>query len=231
MSDSNELDKAMAEALEAVERRQKDSDGQPSDSTPSAPATPETPAPPNDDPGAQAADADSGALTDALVKQAETRDQLVRMAADFDNFRKRSRKELEEARRFGIEILLRDVLPVIDNLQRALEASGAEDSALSSGVKMVHKQFEQVLAKHGVESFTSVGSSFDPELHEALSQQPTNDQPAGTIVHEMERGYRIHERLLRPAKVAVAMPPAEATPESENAADAEPETGDDRKPS
>jgi molecular chaperone GrpE len=134
----------------------------------------------------------------------ETHERLLRTAAEFDNFKKRATKEKEDAQKFGTERLLKDFLPVMDNLERALDH--AEQSNLSQvveGVKLVQKLFESTLAKHGVIGFSAVGKAFDPTVHEALMNQES-DAPVGTVVSEMAKGYKLHERLVRPAAVVVA---------------------------
>jgi molecular chaperone GrpE len=134
----------------------------------------------------------------------ETHERLLRTAAEFDNFKKRAIKEKEDAQKFGTERLLKDFLPVMDNLERALDH--AEQSNLSQvveGVKLVQKLFESTLSKHGVIGFSAVGKQFDPTVHEALMNQES-DAPAGTVVSEMAKGYKLHERLVRPAAVVVA---------------------------
>jgi molecular chaperone GrpE len=136
----------------------------------------------------------------------DTHDRLLRTAAEFDNFRKRAVKEKEDVQRFGIERLLKDFLPVMDNLERALDHAEQHDSRqVIEGVRLVQKLFENTLAKHGVVAFSALGKPFDPGLHEALMQQDS-DEPAGTVVSEMARGYKLNERLVRPAAVVVAKP-------------------------
>jgi molecular chaperone GrpE len=132
------------------------------------------------------------------------KDQLLRLAADFDNFRKRVRKEQEEVRKYGNETLLQDVLPVLDNLERALAHADNDKSPVLQGVRMVAKQLVDALGRYGVQTFATVGKAFDPEKHEAVSQQPSEEKP-GTIVSELQKGYVLHDRLLRPARVVVAI--------------------------
>jgi molecular chaperone GrpE len=136
----------------------------------------------------------------------DTHDRLLRTAAEFDNFRKRAVKEKEDVQRFGIERLLKDFLPVMDNLERALDHAEQHDPRqVIEGVRLVQKLFETTLAKHGVVGFSALGKPFDPGLHEALMQQES-DEPTGTVVSEMARGYKLNERLVRPAAVVVAKP-------------------------
>ena len=134
----------------------------------------------------------------------ETHDRLLRTAAEFDNFKKRAVKEKEDVQRFGIERLLKDFLPVMDNLERALDHAEQHDLAqVIEGVRLVQKLFETTLAKHGVVGFSALGKTFDPGVHEALMQQES-DEPAGTVVSEMAKGYKLNDRLVRPAAVVVA---------------------------
>jgi molecular chaperone GrpE len=138
----------------------------------------------------------------------DTHERLLRTAAEFDNFKKRAQKEKEDVQKFGIERLLKDFLPVMDNLERALDhAEQHEASQVIEGVKLVQKLFEATLARHGVQGFSALGKPFDPGLHEALMQQES-DQPSGTVVSEMARGYKLNDRLVRPAAVVVAKPRA-----------------------
>ncbi len=142
----------------------------------------------------------------------DTYDRLLRTAADLDNFRKRARKDTDEARLKAKEETLREILPGVDNLERALAAGrdgGGE--GLLEGVKLVLRQFQTALERLEVRSFESVGQPFDPTRHEAIAQVETDAQPPGVVVTEMQRGYLIGNRLLRPALVTVAKPRAEQT--------------------
>jgi molecular chaperone GrpE len=136
----------------------------------------------------------------------DTHERLLRTAAEFDNFKKRTQKEKEDARRYAIESLLKDFLPVADNLERALEHAEEHDpKQVLEGVRLVQKMLEAALAKHGVVGFSARGQTFDPNLHEALMQQESDAAP-GTVVSEMAKGYKLHDRLVRPAAVVVAKP-------------------------
>ena len=134
------------------------------------------------------------------------KDKLLRTAADFDNFRKRTKRDLEEARRRAIEDTLREVLPIIDNLERAVAASGEADDveAVAEGVRMVLKSFDDVAQKLGVERIAAVGERFDPNVHDAVQQAVSEEHPAGTILAEVVPGYRMGERLIRAALVVVS---------------------------
>ncbi|MFC1610175.1 nucleotide exchange factor GrpE [Myxococcota bacterium] len=190
------LEDAMAAALAAVEKAEQQKDVENSDETPIEIES----APDNEDAEEQGeGDGES------------EKDQFLRLAADFENYRKRASRQMEEARRYGAEKLLSELLPVIDNLERALAHSEGEDNPIVEGIRMVTKQFLDVLARHGVEGFGSLEEVFDPERHEAMGQTPAGDKEAGTIVEEMLKGYFLHERLLRPAQVIVAGAAADAS--------------------
>lgn len=151
-------------------------------------------------------------LEKAHAERDRMRDQLLRIAADFDNFRKRSRKEVEEVRRRSIEDTLREVLPIVDNLERAADSmAGATDvSAVSDGVRMVLRGFDDVANRLGLKRIDTVGHQFDPTCHDAMQQEETNEHAPGTIVAEVVPGYFLGERLLRPAMVVVAKPVSDA---------------------
>jgi molecular chaperone GrpE len=148
----------------------------------------------------------------------DTHERLLRTAAEFDNFRKRMQKEKDDLRKFAVESLLKDFLPVADNLERALDHAEEHDlRQVVEGVRLVQKMLGDALGKHGIVAFSAVGQHFDPNLHEALMQQES-DKPAGTVVSEMARGYKLHERLVRPAAVVVARPRTAATPSAQESA-------------
>jgi molecular chaperone GrpE len=141
---------------------------------------------------------------EALEKLREEHDRLLRTAADLENTRKRAQREREEVQKFATERLLKDLLPVVDNLDRALAAAPAGDP-LADGVKLVRSNLEQVLGRQGVKPFSALGRPFDPSFHEALMQVPSAGEPAGTVVLEHGRGFMMHDKLLRPAMVGVAV--------------------------
>ena len=152
---------------------------------------------------------------DTQARLVDEHDRLLRMAAESENAKKRGLKEKEETRKFAAEALLKDFLPVADNLERALEHADKSDvKTLVEGVRLVQKLFETTLARHGVTGFSALGKLFDPNLHEAL-MQVEHESPPGTVVQEMARGYKLHDRLVRPAAVVVAKaaaPSAEPLP-------------------
>ena len=157
-----------------------------------------------------AQEAELSDLDKARAERDRMREQLLRIAADFDNFRKRSRKEIEEVRRRAIEDTLREVLPVVDNLERAADAmSEASDvGAVAQGVQMVLRGFEDIASRLGLKRVPTVGHQFDPTCHDAMQQQETDQHAPGTIVAEVVPGYYLGDRLLRPAMVVVAKPPS-----------------------
>jgi molecular chaperone GrpE len=137
------------------------------------------------------------------------RDQALRSRAEFANYQKRAKQLADADRAYAVGSLAKDLLDPLDNLSRAIDAlraSGVE--GITAGLDMVQKQLLEVLAKHGVEPIPALGEPFDPNLHEALVQQPTADHPEGTVVGELSKGYRIRDRVLRPSKVAVSSRPA-----------------------
>lgn len=151
-------------------------------------------------------------LRDALetkTREVEAQqDRYLRTVAEFDNVRKRSAREREEYTRYANESLLRDILPVLDNLDRALQAARTEPAtSLATGVELIQRELLRVLEKFGVTPFTSVGQPFDPERHEAIARMPTADLPDMTVAAETARGYLLHGRVLRPAMVTVAVAP------------------------
>lgn len=154
-------------------------------------------------------------LAEAERKAAGLKDQLLRTAADFDNFRKRSRREAEDALASGKESILKDLLPVFDNLERAVAHSDSATDLASfvSGIEMVHKQFVDTLKRTGIERIAAKGCAFDPTVHEAIQQIETDDVPAGAVAAEIQAGYRFAGRLIRPALVVVAKPKTEPGPE------------------
>lgn len=150
-------------------------------------------------------------LRDALEAKSReadaTHDRYVRAVAEFDNARKRTIREREELIRGANEGLIRELLPVLDNFERALQAArgDAGAAAVTAGVELIQRELLRVLEKFGVTAFTSVGMPFDPERHEAVARVPAAGRPEMTVVGETARGYLLNGRVLRPAMVTVAM--------------------------
>jgi molecular chaperone GrpE len=150
---------------------------------------------------------------DARAKEAaEAQERYIRTLADFENFRRRTGREREDWRRQAQEELLREVLPVLDNFDRALAAPAAPgaDQAFRTGVELIHRNFLAALERIGVRPFTAVGEAFDPARHEAVGRVERADVDDHTVVAEALRGYLHGERVLRPAQVVVAVHPAAA---------------------
>ena len=158
------------------------------------------------EPAAEAPEPDP--LAEITAERDALKEQLLRARAEFDNYRRRMAREMESLRKTAAEGLIRDLLPVADNLERGL--AHAEDRAhpLAQGVELVMKQFAEVLSARGLEPVAGVGQPFDPNVHEALAQQPSDEHPADTVAVEFERGYRLGDQVLRPAKVVVSSGPA-----------------------
>lgn len=132
-----------------------------------------------------------------------------RLAADFENYKRRTRQELADRTQYANEELLRKFLPILDNFRRALEHAPEDvDPNWFEGIKMVGRQFEDVLHAQGLTAIPAVGEKFDPSRHEAIAREETDEHEEGTIVEEMQPGYRLHERVLRPTLVKVAHPRA-----------------------
>jgi molecular chaperone GrpE len=149
-------------------------------------------------------------------KAGENYDQFLRVTAEFENYRKRMEREMNEFRKYAHESLVKDVLPTIDNLQRALSTS-SEESPIGSqgvreGVEMTLNGLLAALEKHGVVSFESLGEPFDPNLHHAVMQEETDAYPENAVARELEKGYMMRGRLLRPAMVVVAKRPEQKEP-------------------
>jgi molecular chaperone GrpE len=135
----------------------------------------------------------------------ELRDQLLRSRADFANYQKRARAQADSDRAYAVGNLATDLLTVLDDLERALDAArGAGADSITAGLELVQKHLLGTLAKHGVEPITALGRPFDPNEHEAIAQQPDPKHPEGTVVGELSRGYKLRDRVLRPSRVAVS---------------------------
>ena len=164
----------------------------------------------------------SARLTACQQEAMQYKDSWMRACADLENYRRRVRKEKEEAARFGNEGLIRELLPVLDNLESAVahaEQNPGEQKGLLEGVKMTIDLFCKALEKFGAVPFSALGEPFDPARHEAMGQMESADKAPNTVVMEMRKGCFLHERLLRPAMVMVASAPREkSSPDIENGA-------------
>jgi molecular chaperone GrpE len=138
----------------------------------------------------------------------QMKDRALRLQAELENYRKRVSREMADQRRYADMSLLRELLPVLDNMQRAIEAAekSNESPGLLEGFKMVAQQLEGVLERHHCTPIKALHEPFDPNLHEAISQQPTNDYPPNTVVFVASPGYLLHDRVVRPSQVIVSAP-------------------------
>lgn len=157
------------------------------------------------------------ALAAAEAKVEEQKDSVLRARADMENARRRADTEVEKARKFALERFAGELLPVVDNLERAIGAADAENDVvkpLLEGVEMTHKSFLDTVQKFGLELVDPVGQPFNPELHQAMSMQESPDHAPNTVIAVMQKGYSLNGRLLRPAMVMVAKAPANGAPGS-----------------
>ena len=194
-----------------------------SDETPKDAESTASQRPPADAVGAADAGADAPPVSGEAVSTEEPKDplevakaeaqkyreQLLRTAADFDNFRKRARREADDAGRRGRESLLKELLPVFDNLERAAQSAetATDVKALADGIRMVLRQFSSTLDRTGIKRVTAVGQPFDPSLHEAIQHIESTEHAAGLVAAEVQAGYQIGEHLVRAALVVVSKGP------------------------
>jgi molecular chaperone GrpE len=134
-------------------------------------------------------------------------ERMARMQADFDNARKRAAKEQQDFRDYALTDAIKLLLPVLDSFERALQSSGAQKSEFRNGVELIYKQLQDSLTKLGVSSIAAKGQAFDPRFHEAIEMVDTEDAPDHEVLEELQRGYKLKDRLLRPAMVKVARNP------------------------
>ena len=149
-------------------------------------------------------------LAAAQMKAVEARQDMLRMQADMENLRKRLVREQEKARRRTLERFMGDLLPVRDSLERGLEAASdpaANVEALREGKELIMKMLTKVMGDHGLQTIDPSGEAFDPEKHEAMTMLPSPDHDENTVIDVLEKGYQLHDRLIRPAKVVVSRKP------------------------
>ena len=138
----------------------------------------------------------------------ETYDRFLRVSAEFENYKKRSAREMSEFKKFANESLIKQLLLVVDNMERAINSSNDEENStnvLIEGVDMTLKELLKIFEKFGVKQVESLGKPFDPNFHQAVMQEETDEHPHNKVINELQKGYIINERLLRPAMVVVAM--------------------------
>jgi len=141
---------------------------------------------------------------------ADAQERTLRVQAELENYRRRARREMEDERKYANLPLLRDLLPVVDNIQRAIQAAekSGEKGSLLDGIKLVAQTLETALARHQATKIDALHKPFDPAVHEAISQQPSADYPEHTVVFVAQDGYLLHDRVVRPAQVIVSTAPA-----------------------
>jgi molecular chaperone GrpE len=154
--------------------------------------------------GAPVAPGDESAL-DALRQERDAlQDRLLRTAAEFDNYRKRVDRDRAELAAYASTDVLQDLLPIIDNFERALQAPAGADAEFRKGIELIHKQMFDLLRKRGVKPIDALGADFDPNFHQAVIHESSPEHREGEVMQELQRGYMLGERLLRPAMVKVA---------------------------
>jgi len=154
------------------------------------------------------------ATTEEQQPAPEVDDRLLRLAADFDNYKKRAARERSEYIALANERLIGELIPILDDLERALNAAEEHQEAqLEEGVELVHRSLAALLARHGVTPISTEGK-FDPHVHEALLSQPSEAEE-GSVLDVVQKGYKLGERVVRPARVVVAAPPAQEEPEGD----------------
>ena len=186
LSPSPELEEALREATEAVEARQAERDA------------------------GEAGEGESAEIEALRGELAALQERMIRLQADFDNFRRRALKEREEAHQYGHENLVKDLLASVDNLDRAIEharkSDGGDFESMLQGVELVQRELLGALTNHGVSEIEVGNVAFDPNVHEAMAQQEDDSVPANTVIEVFQKGYRLRDRLLRPARVVVSRP-------------------------
>jgi molecular chaperone GrpE len=171
---------------------------------------------------AAVAEAASNRIEDLSAELVETKDRLIRLQADFENYRRRAAREREEAVRYGSQNLFKDLLTTVDNLDRAIDharkGGGGDLENLLQGVELVQKGLLGLMSRHGVTEVEALGKAFDPAFHEAMAQAPDASVAPNTVIEVLQKGYKLRDRLLRPARVIVARPEEAADESSEGQA-------------
>jgi molecular chaperone GrpE len=174
---------------------------------------------PQDTPDETTTDIDEQSLADAInavgeadvaAELAAANDRFLRLQAEMQNLRNRTSREIADERRYAALPIIRDLLPVLDNINRAIEAAekANESETLLEGFRLVRQQLVTTLASHGAEPIEALGQPFDPNFHQAILHQPSNDAPADTVTMVTQLGYKLHDRVVRPTQVIVSSGPA-----------------------
>jgi molecular chaperone GrpE len=157
-------------------------------------------------------------LQSAECRAEESYDRLLRVSAEFDNYKKRTAREMQDVVRYANEKMAKELLVVVDNLERAIEAAGAErteDDPLVKGIHLTLSEVFKILERHKIQPVKALGEPFDPAYHQAMMQEEVEDQPSNTVVREMQKGYTMHDRLLRPSMVVVSKRKAKTAEEGQ----------------
>jgi molecular chaperone GrpE len=203
VSPSPELEEALREAAAAVDESETRQEAERAEEAEAAPEEAE----------AGAAEGEAASEEDLDLELKQSQERLLRLQADFENFRRRALKERTEAHQYGHQNLVKDLLLTVDNLDRAIDhAQKSEDGDLDGllqGVDLVRRDFLTALARNGVAPIEAVGETFDPALHEAVAQAPDASVAPNTVTEELQKGYLLRDRLLRPSRVIVSREPDE----------------------
>jgi molecular chaperone GrpE len=146
-------------------------------------------------------------VTEAQAEARENHDRMLRLAAEFENYKKRTNREMEDLKKYATENLIRQLLTIVDNLERAIASASADNQngqGVIDGVALTLAEVMKILEKHNVSPIESLGVPFDPSFHQAMCQEESDEHPPNTVVQEYQKGYMIHDRLLRPAMVVVS---------------------------
>ena len=193
---------------EKVQTQMQDSDDQDQSEEPTKVEIQTPQSPPEGDTEAKVAEDDVAIKLQTAEQQAqENYDRLLRVSAEFDNYKKRTAREMQEVVKYANEKMAKELLTVVDNLERAIEAAGAErtdDDPLVKGIHLTLGEVLKILERHKVKPVKALGELFDPTYHQAMMQEEVEGQPPNTVVREMQKGYVIHDRLLRPSMVVVS---------------------------
>ena len=154
--------------------------------------------------GSDAADTESADAAELKQQRDDYYDRLLRKTAEFDNYRKRTDRERQQLSEAAAADLLTELLPLVDDMERALRAEGNDAEAIRKGVELIHKQLLEILRKRGVRPIEALGADFDPHYHMAVAHEHADDKREGEVIEEFRRGYTLGDRLLRPAMVKVA---------------------------
>jgi molecular chaperone GrpE len=195
-----------------------DAQPQPDDAAEVQPTEEEAEVPSQAAPDENERDAEESAqrLEKAEEAAKENYERFLRVSAEFDNYKKRTAREMEEFKKFSTEKLIKELLPVVDNLERALVSTddpSVQENGIKEGVDLTLQEILRVLERFGVKSIQSLNEPFDPTFHQAMMQEPRDNVPGNTVISELQKGYTLHDRLLRPAMVIVSTPTA--APESD----------------